>query len=1026
MGGEGDDQLNGGEGNNQIDGGLGNDTIDFSDRSSYVVVDLRSPISLNTFGNDTLSGIENIIGGSNADQLTGDAGANIINGGAGNDQINGEAGDDDLLGGDGNDQLIGGQGNDQIHGGLGNDTIDFSDHSAAIDIDLKRGTSLSTFGDDVFSGIENIRGGWNTDLLVGDAGINTIYGGGGSDVINGDAGDDYLFGDDGNDQLNGGVGNDQLNGGNGNDDLQGGAGNDTFTDWNGDNTFNGGESDDTISYENFDRGFLNSPVAIIDLSSNVARIESYGLLYIPGVSPDERTIESENKLISVENAIGSNFDDVIYGSNKKNELHGLGGNDLLFGFHGDDIINGGNGIDTVNFSYLPLNQHVTVSLILERSNVFDNFGIQLETDQIFEIENIKGSRGNDYIEGNDSKNTLEGFTGADSLYGNGGDDILIGHEGSDFLDGGDGSDAVDYRLATEGLSGGLNIQGINSGSDADILISIENIIASEFNDQLSGSNKVNRIEGRNGNDLLQGLDGNDILIGDNGNDQLYGDAEDDRLIGGKGNDQLFGGTGNDWFIDFEGSNNFYGGDGIDSADFSEAKSGIDASLARGITKNISNNNAALIFSSNLDSIENLQGSQFDDILQGNHTSNVINGGLGIDTVSYNYLLTGNYVDANLLTGEASVRSSNSQVSDTDALISIENLTGSSGNDMLTGDDQDNVLIGGDGADSLSGGGGNDVIHAELGKDVFIDGGAGIDTLYVNFSSGNIGTAVKEINLNGSSGFNNFENLVGSDLSEKITGDANNNRIDGGKGDDSIFGGGGNDVLIGGDGINYIRGGSGYNKIDGTTSNGYSIATYDIIDGLAILEGLTINLESTSGNATLFKNGFSTPVLSDDYTNILSVRTGKGDDVIYGNDEDNIFWSVQGEDSIFAGGGNDIIDGGFGNDLLEGGSGTDVFVFSKISFLLSSAITQVDTIQDFGVGGEDKIDLRSYGNLNSSNFQIFNDGNITNVYVRDAGFTQHIVVKGPSAGSLTLQDDFLLVGFSNSQTNLYDSYTNIFG
>ena len=314
-----------------------------------------------------------------------------------------------------------------------------------------------------------------------------------------------------------------------------------------------------------------------------------------------------------------------------------------------------------------------------------------------------------------------------------------------------------------------------------------------------------------------------------------------------------------------------------------------------------------------------------------------------------------------------------------------------------------------------------MIYAELGQDVPIDGGTGIDTLYVNFTSGNIETDRKLIKFDGSR-FTNFENLVGSAFSENIIGDSQDNRIDGGLGNDKLFGDAGNDTLIGGDGLNYINGGYGHNIIDGTNSNNLnngSVAVYDISDGLLI------NLKlKEGGNATLASPGLSTLTLIDDYTNILSMRTGNGNDMIIGNDQDNIFWGSGGNDSIFASGGNDIIDGGSGNDFLEGGLGTDIFVFTRNSILSSSAITEVDTIRYFRSGGNDKIDLRSFGVLNSSDLQIVNNVDRAIVYVRDQNFTQQIIFEN-LIGSPVTQDDFLLVGISNSQTNLFDNY-NFFG
>lgn len=1032
VGGNGNDLLNGGDNQDTLIGGAGNDVYVISDEFDTV-------IELENGGNDTVrtnlqnyqlqAQVENLSHIGNAISFEGHGNAlnNTIESNAATSRLFGYAGNDTLVSGVGNDVLSGGEGDDQIQGGLGNDTLDYSDHSASVDVDLRRGTSLSTFGSDTFSSMENIIGGSNTDNLTGDAGVNVINGGAGDDHINGDAGDDYLTGDDGNDQLTGGDGNDHLDGGYGNDDLQGGSGKDIFTDWNGINTFNGGDGDDTISYANFSGDFLVSPIITIELNSNFSYLESYGFFYIPGITPDNRTINSTNTFSSIENAVGSNFNDFIYGSSEKNKIDGLGGDDLIWGGLGDDIINGGDGTDTLSFIYTNFDQHATVSLIENSSSVISNINgrtTTLETDQIFDFENVIGGFGNDTISGNDLNNTLDGAFGSDALYGLGGDDTLIGGRGGDSLDGGDGSDTADYRLATEGLFGSLEFQGINSGNDADILISIENIIASEFDDQLFGNNKGNRIEGRNGDDFLYGQDGNDTLIGDNGNDQLYGDAGDDRLIGGKGNDQLYGGVGNDWLSDVEGSNSFDGGLGSDYADFSEAKSGIDASLSTGIATNVSNNNAALIFSSNLISIENLQGSRYGDVLEGNNQNNVIDGGLGTDTVSYINLFTSHSVDANLFTGQGSVKDGNSLVYDIDTLISIENLTGSSGNDTLTGNDQDNVLIGGAGADRLSGGGGNDVIYAEVGKDKIIDGGAGIDTLHVNFTSGNIATDGKKLDFNDSSVFENFENLVGSAFSELIVGDSQNNRIDGGLGNDQILGGAGDDVLIGGDGINFINGGSGHNIIDGRNSNNLnniSVATYNFLDGVLISNGLVINLKLEKGNATLASSDLSTLTLIDDYINIFAVETGKGNDMIIGNDQNNIFWGGFGNDSIFASGGNDVIDGGSGFDLLEGGDGADIFVFAPSI----SPITEVDTILDFGFGGNDKIDLRSFGVINSSNLEITNSVGRTFIEVRNQNSTQQIILENPIGGPVTL-DDFILTGFSNPQTNLYDSYTNLFG
>ncbi len=63
-------------------------------------------------GADTLSSIENVIGGSGQDVLTGNAVANSLYGGNGDDTLSGAGGNDRLFGGDDADFCNGGNGTD--------------------------------------------------------------------------------------------------------------------------------------------------------------------------------------------------------------------------------------------------------------------------------------------------------------------------------------------------------------------------------------------------------------------------------------------------------------------------------------------------------------------------------------------------------------------------------------------------------------------------------------------------------------------------------------------------------------------------------------------------------------------------------------------------------------------------------------------------------------------------------------------------------------------------------------------------
>lgn len=137
-GGAGNDQLFGGShadsfhdssGNDTIAGGNGSDTL-YLDSGVAASVDLRDNSAQSTgAGNDTINGIENVIGGSAADTFVGNYAANTLTGNGGADTLNGLRGDDTLSGGAGRDRLIAGGGNDVLEGGAHIDTFVFGGNS---------------------------------------------------------------------------------------------------------------------------------------------------------------------------------------------------------------------------------------------------------------------------------------------------------------------------------------------------------------------------------------------------------------------------------------------------------------------------------------------------------------------------------------------------------------------------------------------------------------------------------------------------------------------------------------------------------------------------------------------------------------------------------------------------------------------------------------------------------------------------------------------------------------------------------
>jgi serralysin len=277
-GGSGSDSLNGGIGNDiliggadsdSINGGDGTDTADYSQSVYRVVVRLWQGVG---FGgdaqDDTLSGIENIVGSEIGDALIGAHEVdNHLAGGRGSDVLRGLSGDD---------TLVGGIGPDVLDGGPGSDTADFSSSEDRIVVRLWQSTGLEgdAHGDTIID-IENLIGTQFGDSLVGADDVNnTITGADGGDAIRGLGGDDRLEGGAGNDRLFGGQGDDTIVGGEGNDMLVGESGDDRL--------FGNGGADQFIYNDNFGQdviqGFSTSTAGeVIDLSG-VSNINTWSTL----------------------------------------------------------------------------------------------------------------------------------------------------------------------------------------------------------------------------------------------------------------------------------------------------------------------------------------------------------------------------------------------------------------------------------------------------------------------------------------------------------------------------------------------------------------------------------------------------------------------------------------------------------------------------------------------------------------------------------------------------------------------------
>ena len=1022
-GGDGNDLLVVGIGNQSLTGDSGTDTVSFTenfgdDPSIHISLALQGAAQDTGQGMWTLTGIENLSGGDDDDQLTGDANANVLAGATGNDTLVGGDGSDTLygdgkfgsgspasgpptlipdLGTNGNDTLEGGLGNDLIDGGGGNDTASYASASGSVMVTLfnnttGNGSSSGADGVDTLVSIENLTGSAYSDLLTGNALDNTLVGGDGHDTLRGNGGDDTLFGGLGDDLLYGNAGNDYMDGGDGYDRV----------------------------------GFFSGATAGVHVDLN-----------IQGLAQD--TGQGMDTLVNIEHATGTAFNDTLIGNDDHNWLGGQsdaagtvdtisgnGGDDLITDGFGNHVLDGGSGIDFFAFNTQLAVVDLHISLALQGAAQDTGAGYMTLTN----FEGLSGSAGNDTLTGDGSGNwllgeegndTLLGGDGNDQLWGDGlmqtdthgtggsgpiflngdvaslggvdGNDLLEGGLGIDRIDGGGGSDTASYQHAAGSVVVTLNNNttgnGSASGADGnDSLFSIENIIGSAFNDTITGSAAANVLTGGDGNDFLQARGG------------------DDTVYGGNGNDYLGGGTGND-YLD--------GGDGWDRASFSNGATGpvyvdlriigaqdtglgidtlvnIENVNATGFGDTLIGNDGANWLWGGTDDIsfgDTIDGQGGDDLIEDGVGNHVLTGGAGIDTFLFNpFAAPTNATISLALQGSAQ---------DTGAgimtLNGFENLSGGQYADTLIGDGNDNLLAGSEGADTLVGGAGNDTLYGDgfvgtsdspsgpiatftdagqlggvdgndvleggLGNDT-IDGGGGTDTASYEHAAG----AVTVTLFNNTTGNGNSSGADGNDTLagiENLTGSAFN---------DTLTGNALNNVLTGGDGHDVLRGNGGADSLYGGAGDDFLAGGFgdDVIDGGAGDDRASFFTGATTGvHVDLNLQGVAqdTGQGMDTLINIEHVSGTTFSDTLIG-DGGNNWLSGQSEgtaDTISGNGGDDLIADGSGNHVLDGGSGIDTF---SITTLLSNGVrislALQGTAQDTGVG---TMTLTGFENLSGS-------------------------------------------------------------
>jgi Ca2+-binding RTX toxin-like protein len=379
----------------------------------------------------------------------------------------------------------------------------------------------------------------------------------------------------------------------------------------------------------------------------------------------------------------------------------------------------------------------------------------------------------------------------------------------------------------------------------------------------------------------------------------------------------------------------------------------------------------------LDGNDLIYGLAGNDTIKGGGGADYIDGGSGTDLANYSDSGEGVrvYLDLGLASGGTA---------EGDRLVSIENLTGSTHDDILAGDAGNNVLTGLDGNDVLKGGGGNDTLDGDNGSDVLIGssgadvltGGSGIDTASYNDSSAGVFISLYDdaAAYGDAAGddLNSIENVAGSDYNhDDLWGDNGPNELDGRGGDDTLKGFGGEDLLLGGEGNDTLSG-----MDDNDTLYGYG--GDDTLNGGAGSD----YMEGGIGNDTYHL---------DSLGDVVTEEAGAGTDTVYssvtyglGANLENLTLTgtvaVSGignsaANVIVGNSAANAIDGGDGGDRLTGGGGNDVFMFTAHQ-------ANGDAVLDFtgnGAAVGDTLVFSGYGpgatftRIDSMNWQVNYDG-----------------------------------------------------
>jgi Ca2+-binding RTX toxin-like protein len=774
-----------------------------------------------------------------------------------------------------------------------------------------------------------------------------------ANVLTGGASADQLFGGAGADSLNGSAGRDVLSDGEGEDTLTGGADADVFvlapdgaTDW---------ITDFQLGVDRID---LSEWGRVYDLSGLtwLARAGGFAVAY----GDEVLEVQTANgAALTAANFTAADF----FGLWHLTGIVPIGfappavnaGNDLFTATAAPEFFDGGEGRDRVDYA----NATVAVVVDMMTPGAGSSFAAG---DSFAGIEELHGSALSDLLRGTAQGEVLQGMNGNDTLEGRGGQDSLFGGAGRDVLrpglgsstvDGGSSVDTVDYTLVAGAVQVNLTTLAVGGAAAGHVLVGIEHMIGSAFDDTIVGSNAAGQYFGGAGNDVMAGNGGNDLISGDGGDDTLQSGLFGEIMVGGAGYDIVDFGLSDQAVLldlrDTRASSGFAGWDQYQQIEGYRGTRFGDTLIGAGQREDLYGGDGGDVLwgAGGGDRVFGDEGSDRIYVAANNDS---LFGGSGLDWVDFSGFTTF-AAQVNMQAGTAQIGTTTGYTfSGMEAVLGTtlgDTLSGSIVAEHLAGNHGDDFVLGGGGADTLAGGDGNDALFILTGA-ANINGGTGFDALYLSLMTTGVrldlGQSLIVFSTNQTGSVTGIESVMGSTLNDTLTGSAFAEYLYGNTGNDLLTGNGGHDTLYGDDGDDTLQSGLFAEFLVGGT--GYDVVEFALSD-----QAVMLDLRDTRASS-----GFAG---WDRYSQIEGYRGSAFGDTLIGSGLSEDLFGGQGNDVLWGAGGGDRIHGDDGSDRLYvaintdslfGGSGFDWVDFSGFTTVGATVNMLAGTAQLGAVGG----------------------------------------------------------------------------